>query len=205
MSKWSISIRKNQTEFHKESPRSDAPNQQNAGYVDVPVENGTIRAKRYGCAGCEKQFSASEVSFIVRSERLDAWVVSSYGSIYTHAAGSTDDHKYGTQSWPFCDDCLEDRIPTRMFDTKPAMKVVEGEGEEYHEVKCGYCGERVPEEDSVPFVLNPSRIVHKNGGPGMMAPSYPVIRGKSTWVFCGQCEGHFEPKTVTVEGFEVNE
>jgi len=185
------------SQWHKKSRRSDPPNEQNYGYTNVPVKNGTTRAKRYGCAGCKKQLPKEDVNFIVRSDRLKSWVLTRWRAFYVHATGSA--YPSDNRSWPYCDDCF-DGIKSKLFEHSLKMKEAEANGETYAEVQCSCCGERAPASEFTPYVLRPTRIVHKNGGRGMTAASYPVVRGKSVRALCGECRSEFDP--ISIEDIE---
>lgn len=181
------------SQWHKKSRCSDPPNEQNYSYLNVPVDNGTIRAKRYGCAGCKKQLPEKEVNFLLRSDSLKAAVATRWGSFYVYTSGSA--YPSDNKSWPYCDGCFAE-LKAEFFSHKLAMKAVEENGETYSEVSCGKCGERAPSGEFTPYVLNPTKIVHKNGGPGMTAASYPRIRGESIRALCRSCKADLNPAHI---------
>lgn len=178
---------------YSKSRRNEPPNKQNSGYTMVPVKNGTSRSVRFGCAGCKQQLAKDEVNWIVESSRLDAWAVTRFGALYIHATGSAYPHD--NRSWPYCDSCL-DRMSSRLFQKSLNIKQVSENGESYTEVQCSSCAHRGPASNYKPFVLQPTRMVHKRGGPGMTAASYPVIRGRSFGALCQDCKSLFEPIVI---------
>lgn len=173
---------------------SDPPNRQNTGYVDVPVDNGTTRTRRYSCAGCETELSESGVNYLVESDRLKTLVSTKFGSLYVYASGSA--YPGDNRTWPYCDDCFA-AIKRELFAEPPTVRKKTSNGETYEEAACSRCSDRMPAEQMDTFVLTPTTVVHKTGGAGMTAASYPRIRGKAIRLLCPSCTAEFSPIEVS--------
>lgn len=180
-------------QWYSKSRVSDAPNRQNRAYLTVPVDNGSTRAMRYACAGCKRQLAEADVNFVVESSNIDAALTTRYGSLYVYASGSA--YPSDNRSWPYCDQCYADLTSSLLADP-PALTTATANDGAYTECACAHCGDRTPTDDQTAFVLQPSKIVHRKGGPGMTAASYPRIRGKAIRTLCSPCMGEFNPGHV---------